>query len=85
MSSKEEELTKEGWERRSIASEPRLSEIADMYEESGFEVDLEPLTAVEDPDENSEKCQACMICFKGFEEEYKVIYTRKKDHAPEEG
>ena len=84
MKKKEEELIKKGWQRRFIASEPRLSEIADMYEKTGFEVHLEPLTAVEEQDEDSEECQECMICFDGFEDEYKVIYTRQKGGEPEE-
>jgi hypothetical protein len=78
MTKREEELIKEGWQRRFVTSEPRLSEMVEMYEETGFEVHLEPLPAVEEPDEDSEECQACNICFEGFEGEYRVIYTRLK-------
>ncbi|OGP53683.1 MAG: hypothetical protein A2Y65_00120 [Deltaproteobacteria bacterium RBG_13_52_11] len=78
MTKREEELIKEGWQRRFVTSEPRLSEMAKMYEETGFEVHLEPLSAVEEPDEDSEECQGCKICFEGFEDEYKAIYTRLK-------
>jgi len=33
----------EGWKRRMVASEPRLSEIVEMYKSLGFEVKLVPL------------------------------------------
>ena len=79
MSERENELIKEGWQRRFIATEPRLSEMVQLYEEMGFEVHLESISAVEEPDEGSEECQECRICFKGFEDQYKMIYTRSKD------
>jgi len=75
---KEEELLKEGWQRRFIASEPRLSEMKAMYEETGFEVHVEPLAGGEEPDEEREECQGCKICFAGFEDSYQVIYTRRR-------
>jgi hypothetical protein len=50
-----------------------------LYEEMGFEVHLEPIAEVEEPDEGSEECQECRICFEGFEDQYKMIYTRSKD------
>ncbi len=78
MTKREDELIKEGWGKRFVASEPRLSEMAEMYEETGFEVHLEPLSAVEEPDEGSEECQKCRICFEGVEDQYKVIFTRPK-------
>ncbi|MBW2038192.1 MAG: hypothetical protein JRI46_01125 [Deltaproteobacteria bacterium] len=78
MTQREEDLIKEGWQRRFIASEPRLSEMVEMYEETGFEVHLEPISAVEKPDEESEECQKCQICFEGVEDQYRVIFTRPK-------
>jgi len=78
MTEREQELMKEGWQRRFFASEPRLSEMAAVYEETGFEVHLEPLSTVEEPDKTSEECQGCKICFEGFEDNYKVIFTRPK-------
>jgi len=71
-------LEREGWARCFIACEPRLSEAIDMYKHSGFDVHLEPL--LKDTDCN--KCtgdnleKECWICFEGFEEQYKVIFTR---------
>jgi hypothetical protein len=49
-----------------------------LYEETGFEVHLETLSAVEGPDEEKEGCRACQICFEGAEDKYRVIFTRPK-------
>jgi hypothetical protein len=76
MSNREHELTKEGWQKRFVAEEPRLSEMIELYKETGFEVHLEPLSAVETPDEDNEECRACRICFEGVEDKYHVIFTR---------
>ncbi|MFQ5909937.1 MAG: hypothetical protein ACE5IJ_04355 [Thermoplasmata archaeon] len=64
----EENLTKEGWEKKSVLSEPRLSEAVEMYEELGLEVRVEPV----DPESMDEDCREC------FDEECRVIYTRPK-------
>ena len=66
---REEQLVKEGWERQSVLSEPRLSEAMEMYEELGLEVRVESVD-VEGMDED------CRECFVG--EDCKVIYTRKR-------
>ena len=66
---REEELIKEGWEKRFAADEPRLSEMVDQYKELGFEVLLEP------SDPLSEECTAC-IKDPGFGDRCKTIYTR---------
>jgi hypothetical protein len=76
MSKKEDELKKEGWQKRFVAEEPRLSEMIELYKETGFEVHLEPLSAVEKSDAEDENCQECRICFEGVEDNYKVIFTR---------
>lgn len=76
MSKREDELAKAGWQKRFVAEEPRLSEMVDMYKETGFEVHLEPLATVEEPDEENEECQSCRICFEGSEDKYQVIFTR---------
>jgi hypothetical protein len=78
MKQNEKKLIEEGWQRRFIVSEPRLSEMVEIYKETGFEVHLEPVLAVEEPDEGDEECQTCRICFEGREDQYKVIYTRSK-------
>lgn len=67
---RQEELAREGWEKKTIADEPRLSEIVEMYKEIDFEVHLEPF--------NPEEEEGCTDCMKASPETYKVIYTRKK-------
>ena len=76
MSKRENELKKEGWQKRFVAEEPRLSEMVEMYQETGYEVHLEPVSAVEELDEGSNECQECRICFEGAEDRYQVIFTR---------
>jgi hypothetical protein len=67
--SREEDLKKQGWERRFTADEPRLSEAVEQYKEIGFEVLLEPV------DTSSEDCTSCLNM---FSDRYKTIYTRPK-------
>ena len=70
--SREEELKKEGWEKRFTIDEPRLSEMAGQYKELGFEV------LVELVDLSSEECTSCIAV---SPDRYKTIYTRKcNDH-----
>jgi len=78
MTKREAELVQQGWQRRFVAAEPRLSEMAAIYEETGFEVHLEPLAAVEAPDQDRDECEGCMICYQGVEDRHQVIYTRPK-------
>ncbi len=67
---REEELKKEGWEKRFTIDEPRLSEMAEQYKALGFEVLLEPVGP-----SSSEECTTCITA---FSDRYKTIYTRKK-------
>ena len=67
--SREEDLKKEGWEKRFTIDEPRLSEAVAQYEEIGFEVLLEPV------DTSSEECTSCLTA---TGDRYKTIYTRPK-------
>ena len=74
-------LEEEGWSRQFVASEPRLSEAVAMYREAGFDVHLAPL-AKEPTCESCaglEEADACRVCFEGFEDLYKIIYTRPKE------
>jgi hypothetical protein len=68
---REEELIKQGWEKRFTIDEPRLSEMAEQYKELGFEVLLEPV------DTSSEECTTCLKA-PGFGQHYKTIYTRRR-------
>lgn len=75
-----DELEKQGWVRRFAASEPRLSEAVELYKESGFEVHLEPLPKGRECDTcagpETEDPGKCHACFDGFEDRYKIIFTR---------
>jgi hypothetical protein len=75
---KAEILERKGWTRRFIACEPRLSEAADMYENFGFDVRLEPLPKGIDCKSCTgyDQGKGCRICFDGTEEQYKIIFTR---------
>ena len=66
---REEELKKEGWEKRFTIDEPRLTEMVDQYKDLGFEVLFESV------DTSSEECTACITAFR---DRYKTIYTRAK-------
>ena len=83
MAERIEDLEKQGWTRQFEAAEPRLSEAVSMYEETGYEVHLEPLD-VSQADENSEECKRCRACFEGFEDRYRIIFTRKREEAREQ-
>ncbi len=73
-------LESEGWTRRFVTDEPRLKEAVELYENSGFEVHLEPLPKKAD----CESCLGdgqeaeCRICFEGFEDRYRIIFTRPR-------
>jgi aspartate aminotransferase-like enzyme len=69
LMTREEELQKEGWEKRFTMDEPRLSEMAEQYKELGFEVLLEPV------DPSSEECTTCITA---SPDRYRTIYTRRK-------
>ena len=64
-----EELKKEGWKKRFMIDEPRLSKAVAQYGEIGFEVLLEPL------DTSSEECTSCLTA---VSDRYKTIYTRPR-------
>lgn len=73
-----EELAKEGWERQFIASEPRLSEMVELYKEIGYEVHLEPFSVEEAM--QSAVCEegSCNACFSKDRNKYRIIYTRRR-------
>jgi len=76
--SREAELERQGWTRRFVADEPRLSEAVELYKSLGYEVRLEPAVF----DEMSEECKKCLLyqnCNK-----YKTIYTRPKKKSRKE-
>ena len=69
---REEELRKEGWEKRFTIDEPRLSEMVEQYNELGFEVLLDPVET------SSEQCTTCI---EAFRDRYRTIYTRQKSDS----
>jgi hypothetical protein len=75
---REEELIADGWERRFIACEPRLSEMVAMYKEIGFEVHLEPLPSKEEMDRSGCEESGCTACFDANPDRYRIIFTKQK-------
>ena len=73
-------LEEEGWTRRFVACEPRLSEAVDLYQEMGYEVRLGPFSKEPECESCSgiENETECSVCFEGYEEQYKTIFTRPK-------
>jgi hypothetical protein len=70
-------LIEEGWERRSILDEPRLSEVVQLYRDMGLEVKVVDLT----PEMIEEGCDTCLV---GGLENYKVVYTKGKPTETDE-
>ena len=66
----ENELTRDDWQKQSTNDEPRLSELAEMYKDIGYDVHLEPFHPEEEP--------GCTECMKLQADRYKTIYIRKK-------
>lgn len=66
-----------------VSNEPRLSEAVSLYEDLGFEVHLEPLPEGEECGtcsgiEGHKETGECRVCFEGFEDQYKIIFTRRR-------
>jgi hypothetical protein len=63
-------LVGDGWERRFLGDEPRLSEVVATYRELGLEVQVIPLNLADlAPDE-------CTECYRANPEKYAAVYTR---------
>jgi len=67
---REQELARAGWVKRTTYDEPRLSEIVAEYRVLGFEVHLEPFHA-----EDESTCAECMLQDSA---RYQTVYTRKR-------
>lgn len=78
MTKREEELLGAGWEKRFVASGPRLQEAVELYGEIGFEVLLEPLPAEGELKDAACEESGCTACFDVDRERYRIIYTRAK-------
>ena len=68
----EEDLLRDGWVRRFVADEPRLSESSDLYESLGFEVRWRPLSAREPAG------PGCSECLKAAPGRFRVIFTKPR-------
>lgn len=66
------------WLKRTIADEPRLSELVELYKSLGFEVKVTDFNPKDHPGD----CSECML---QFPQQYKVIYTRKNQTEGEQG
>jgi hypothetical protein len=64
-----EELLAAGWTRRSIADEPRLSEVIETYEELGLEVCVTPVPLAE---------LECNECYRIAPERVRLVFTRPR-------
>ena len=80
MTKREEQLIAEGWERRFIATEPRLGEAVQLYKEIGFDVLLELLPTEEELKGAGCEESGCTACFDVDRERYRIIYTRVKQN-----
>ena len=74
MTSRDEELTAEGWVRRSVTENARLNELIELYESLGYKVHLEPVTA----EILAAIGEDCGSCFSENWGNFKIIYTREK-------
>ena len=80
-------LEREGWKRRMVASEPRLSEMVEAYQQLGFEVRLETV-GPDDPYWDEDGCTVCLED-ETMAKDTRVVYTRPMpvaavDNADEE-
>lgn len=84
MREREEILKDQGWEKRFIASEPRLSETVELYQSIGFDVLLEPLPEKNELEKDECSASGCTACFEADKERYRVIFTRKRKGGGQE-
>lgn len=61
-------LEEEGWTRRTVTDEPRLTELVELYEELNFEVIVLPV--------QPEDLNGCSVCIDRDPDRYKTIFTR---------
>ena len=76
-------LEKEGWTRRFVADEPRLSEAVEVYKQAGFEVCLQSFRSdgrecatCPGEEKSDQDGKECRVCFAGSEDQFKIIFTR---------
>jgi hypothetical protein len=69
VTTREEELAGQRWQRKTTIDEPRLSELVQAYRRIGCEVRLEPFDPSGHPD--------CNECMKTAGQDCKTIYVRQ--------
>jgi hypothetical protein len=67
------ELQDEGWTKRFTTLGRRLSEVAELYSELGFEVRLEPVDPDQEKTMSADSCKGCFVTMQA-----RTIYTRPK-------
>lgn len=70
QSHQRDRLLEDGWKRRTVTDEPRLSELTELYEELDFEVLVLPVS--------EEDLNGCTVCFDEDSTRYKTIFTRPR-------
>jgi hypothetical protein len=68
------QLQAEGWTRRFTALGRRLNEAAELYNDLGYEVRLEPVNLDEEETAGAESCKDCFVTMQA-----RTIYTRPKE------
>jgi hypothetical protein len=66
----EDDLIRNGWKKRAIYDDPRLTEMMELYEKIGLEVHLEPI--------HHKNKDGCAICMQQHPDRFRIVYTRKK-------
>lgn len=63
----------DGWKRRSVLDEPRLTEVVEAYRFLGLEVKVVDIDLKREAD--------CVSCLEGSPDLYRIVYTRKPRHS----
>lgn len=71
------DLEREGWQVRFVGSEPRLSEVAELYRDLGFAVRVEDYTPPPD-------CGECRTCLESAAGGLKVVWVKSGGSSEEE-
>ncbi len=69
----EKNMENEGWEKRAVVDDQRVTELRELYEEMGFEVMLVPVSV----NGGGLACDSCFGDVKKVPDSFQVIYTRK--------
>jgi|GEM_PF-2890712 len=69
----EKMMEKDGWEKRAVVDNRRADELKELYEETGFEVKVVPVSV----NGGGLACDSCFDDPQKVPDEFQVIYTRK--------